>query len=69
MTMLLTDFHTHSTHSDDAEDTMRDMAMAASERGIRRMCFTDHADECCDPACLSFAPNPILTQEGMYGEY
>jgi len=33
------------------------------------MCFTDHADECCDAACLSFPPNPFLSQEGMYEEF
>ncbi len=68
--MFLTDFHTHSNHSDDAEDTMRAMALAAVERGIRRMCFTDHADECSDPACLSYPPNPFFSQaEEMFAEY
>ncbi len=67
--MFLTDYHVHSTHSDDAENTMLDMAKAAEKRGIKRLCFTDHADECCDPQFLSFPPNLFLPQTDMYGEY
>ncbi len=42
--MYLTDFHTHSRCSQDAHDTMADMAAAARDRGIRHLCFTDHCD-------------------------
>ncbi len=44
--MFLTDYHMHSTFSPDAMDTMRDMALAAASRGIKRLCFTDHIDDC-----------------------
>lgn len=67
--MFLADYHMHTTHSSDARDTMRDMALAAAKNGITELCFTDHADECCDPAWLSFPPNPFLSQEGMYEEF
>lgn len=41
---MLTDFHIHSTCSTDAHDTMKDMALASYERGIKLLCFTDHVD-------------------------
>ena len=41
---MLYDFHTHSTYSDDAENTMAQMALAAAEAGLAGICFTDHAD-------------------------
>ena len=41
---MLTDFHIHSICSDDAHDTMADMALASYGRGVRIMCFTDHVD-------------------------
>jgi len=41
---MLTDFHIHSTASYDAHDSMRDMALASYERGVRIICFTDHVD-------------------------
>lgn len=42
--MYLTDFHMHSNCSEDARDTMLDMARAAKEHGICQLCFTDHCD-------------------------
>lgn len=42
--MYLTDYHMHSSCSSDAQDTMYDMALAAGERGIDHLCFTDHCD-------------------------
>ncbi len=38
------DFHLHSTVSFDGISNARDMAEAASCRGLREICFTDHAD-------------------------
>ena len=38
------DFHMHSTVSFDGIDNARDMAEAASCRGLREICFTDHLD-------------------------
>jgi len=36
--------HTHTIHSFDGKDSMRDMCAAAIERGIRHICFTEHYD-------------------------
>lgn len=42
--MQLFDFHIHSTCSDDAKDSMTDMALACAKAGIGVVCFTDHFD-------------------------
>lgn len=42
--MFFTDNHIHSICSPDAKDTMSDMALAAYNIGVRRLCFTDHCD-------------------------
>lgn len=42
--MQLFDFHIHSTCSDDAKDSMTDMALACAKAGIEVVCFTDHFD-------------------------
>ena len=38
------DYHMHSRVSFDARDTGLAMALAAKERGLREICFTDHID-------------------------
>lgn len=38
------DYHIHSTVSFDAKDTGLAMALAAKERGLKEICFTDHID-------------------------
>lgn len=38
------DFHMHSRVSFDARDTGLAMALAAKERGLKEICFTDHID-------------------------
>ena len=38
------DYHMHSTVSFDAKDTGLAMALAAKERGLKEICFTDHID-------------------------
>ena len=38
------DYHMHSTVSFDAHDTGLAMALAAKERGLKEICFTDHLD-------------------------
>ena len=43
------DFHMHSTVSFDGIDHARAMAEAASCRGLREICFTDHLDYNLDP--------------------
>lgn len=42
--MHLTDYHIHSTCSDDGHNTMLEMALASREKGVRQLCFTDHCD-------------------------
>ncbi len=38
------DYHMHSTVSFDGHDSGLDMALAAAERGLKEICFTDHID-------------------------
>ena len=38
------DYHMHSNVSFDAKDTGLAMALAAKERGLKEICFTDHID-------------------------
>ena len=38
------DYHMHSRVSFDGQDTGLAMALAAKERGLREICFTDHID-------------------------
>ena len=42
--MFLSDSHIHSTCSDDAHNTMLEMAIASYSRGVSHVCFTDHCD-------------------------
>ncbi|MDD3346365.1 histidinol-phosphatase HisJ family protein [Oscillibacter sp.] len=42
--MYLADFHTHSTISPDARNTMTEMARAAVAAGLDELCFTDHME-------------------------
>lgn len=42
--MLPADTHIHSTVSFDGHSTRTEMALAAAERGIQTLCFTDHYD-------------------------
>lgn len=67
--MFLADYHMHSTHSDDARDSMRDMALSAASKGIKELCFTDHADECCIEKYLTIKPNMFFSQQGMFEEF
>ncbi len=41
---MLVNYHCHSTLSEDARDTMPDMARAAQAAGLDILCFTDHCD-------------------------
>lgn len=38
------DYHMHSTVSFDGNNTALEMAMAAKEKGLKEICFTDHID-------------------------
>lgn len=40
------DFHVHSNISMDCKTTMEDALLAALEKGINILCFTDHCDPC-----------------------
>ena len=42
--MYFSDYHIHSTCSSDGHNTMLEMALASYEKGVRRLCFTDHCD-------------------------
>lgn len=42
--MYLADYHTHSTCSDDGNNTMTEMALAALGAGMDEICLTDHVD-------------------------
>jgi histidinol-phosphatase (PHP family) len=67
--MLLADYHIHSTASSDAMDTMTDMARAARDRGITQLCFTDHCDldhyntGKPDPHCFDYWPEALRQYE------
>ena len=40
------DFHMHSSVSFDSQEDARTMALAARDRGLKEICFTDHMDYC-----------------------
>lgn len=42
--MYLADYHTHTTCSPDARNTMTEMAAAAAAAGLQEICFTDHVE-------------------------
>ncbi|RBP66658.1 histidinol-phosphatase (PHP family) [Alkalibaculum bacchi] len=49
----LLDYHTHTTHSWDAKNTVGEMCQSAVDKGITEICFTEHfalreGDPCCD---------------------
>ncbi len=41
---MFTDYHIHSTCSNDGHNTMTEMALASYQKGVRKLCFTDHCD-------------------------
>lgn len=42
--MYLADYHVHSRISTDSKTSMTDMALAAWEKGLDEVCFTDHLE-------------------------
>lgn len=42
--MFLTDYHIHSSCSNDGHNTMLEMALASHKKGVDMLCFTDHCD-------------------------
>ena len=42
--MLYYDYHVHSHFSADSDADMRDMVLAAKQKGLAELCFCDHVD-------------------------
>ena len=42
--MINADYHVHCSYSDDSRTPMENMVVAAVEKGINELCFTDHVD-------------------------
>ncbi len=42
--MYCVDYHVHTTYSDDAQDTIKNMTQRAIQCGIREIAFTDHVE-------------------------
>lgn len=66
--MRLTDQHIHSKCSIDSETPMRDMALAARDRGMAAVCFTDHV-EMDDSVTGHLAPDWEIRWPGMLSAY
>ena len=41
---ILSDQHLHSTYSGDGKETMENMVLAAIDKGLNHICFTEHMD-------------------------
>lgn len=52
--MFLADYHTHTVFSDDAKNTMEEMAVSAVKHGLNEICFTDHVEDCCKNDPIGF---------------
>ena len=42
--MIVADFHVHSTFSVDGMSTMEQPCIMAMQKGIKKICFTEHVD-------------------------
>lgn len=42
--MITADVHTHSSFSTDSEEPLRELAVAALEKGLKTLCVTEHQD-------------------------
>lgn len=42
--MILADVHTHSSFSSDSEEPLRNIVKAASDKGLKTVCLTEHQD-------------------------
>lgn len=42
--MILADVHTHSSFSTDSDEPLREMALAAADKGLKTLCVTEHHD-------------------------
>ena len=43
--MIISDFHLHSSHSEDSEAPMEEQIEAGIKAGLKYMCFTEHMDK------------------------
>ena len=59
------DYHMHSSVSFDSEESALAMALAARERGLKEICFTDHRDYCHSP----HMPNMLFDLEDYSRAY
>lgn len=66
--MQLFDFHIHSNCSDDAKNTMTEMALASAKAGIEVVCFTDHFD-LDDYRTGNPIPHPLATWPTVLEQY
>lgn len=42
--MIFADLHTHSSFSTDSDEPIREMALAAADKGLKTLCLTEHHD-------------------------
>jgi len=64
--MFLADYHAHSSLSPDARDSMLSMALAAADKGITELCFTNHLENC--SRCIHTFP-PFEDWDGQKREF
>ncbi|MDR1801422.1 MAG: histidinol-phosphatase HisJ family protein [Lachnospiraceae bacterium] len=60
--MILADVHVHSTYSHDAEAKPEEQILAAIEKGLSTICFTDHYDK---DDC-SWGPESVFVPEAYF---
>ena len=63
---MFADLHTHTTFSDDADNSMTEMAGAAAGAGLELVCFTDHADLDLIDGRPAEAPFPMETYRAAF---
>ena len=64
---IAVDTHSHTLASGHAYNTMREMAQAASERGLEALALTEHAPEMPGTCCLFYFENLKIVPREMYG--
>lgn len=66
LVMVLTDIHTHSTFSADAESPLEDMVRAAMAGGVRYFGVSEHFDYDYIPLGLTYGGRPVSTDAEGY---
>ena len=64
--MILTDIHSHSTWSADAESSLQDMVEAARKKGLGFFGISEHFDYDYIPAGLTYGGKSVYTDEVGY---